>query len=170
MMPKQIKRFWLSSVTLVAVAVVAVAAQRLWPAMTATSAEYEAYADVPGIDATFLRDFPLNDTTTVDVTILEAKNDSAWALLQKDFNIVPTPPEVLAILGVDSNITTFWRVSEIDYSLVKDGRESNYLLFVEQELRRKLSIFQIEDEKQNKLIHFNQLSKIKNKRKDKKKF
>ena len=163
MMPKQIKRFWLSSVTLVAVAVVAVAAQRLWPAMTATSAEYEAYADVPGIDATFLRDFPLNDTTTVDVTILEAKNDSAWALLQKDFNIVPTPPEVLAFHGIDSNMITMTNVSKDNHTPVGKNQTEDYLMLVVQEHRRKVSIFQIERKNQKEMIIHYELSEIRNK-------
>ena len=36
------------------------------------------YKDTPGIKAAFIKDFPLNDTLTVDVTMLQAKDSATW--------------------------------------------------------------------------------------------
>lgn len=36
------------------------------------------YKDTPGIKAAFLKDYPLNDTTTIDVTMLQAQDSATW--------------------------------------------------------------------------------------------
>ena len=48
---------------------------------------YRRYCDVPGIRAAFIKDKKINDTVFVDVTLLQAMDDSAWCVLQKDFNL-----------------------------------------------------------------------------------
>lgn len=59
---------------------------------------YLKYKDVPGVGATFVKDFAINDSVCVDVTILEAKNEDGWAMLQKDYDIKPYSKELLDIL------------------------------------------------------------------------
>ena len=54
---------------------------------------YRRYAAVDGIDATFIRDYPVNDTLLVDVTLLEAKDSAGWATLKTDFSIPDLPPD-----------------------------------------------------------------------------
>ena len=45
---------------------------------------YKRYCEVEGIRATYLKDYRLNDTVTVGVTLLEAETDSGWVqMLQK---------------------------------------------------------------------------------------
>ena len=39
------------------------------------------YKDTPGIKAAFLKDYPLNDTTTIDVTMLQAQDSIIWKKL-----------------------------------------------------------------------------------------
>lgn len=51
------------------------------------SAVYQKYADVDGIDATFIKDYRVNDRVTVDVTLLEAKDSAGWDLLKRDFEV-----------------------------------------------------------------------------------
>lgn len=48
---------------------------------------YKKYAGMDGVDATFIRDYKVNDTVFVDVTLLEAKYTTAWEELCKDFDI-----------------------------------------------------------------------------------
>lgn len=48
---------------------------------------YKKYAGMDGVDATFIRDYKVNDTVFVDVTLLEAKDTTAWEELCKDFDI-----------------------------------------------------------------------------------
>lgn len=54
---------------------------------------YKKYAGTDGIKAAFVKDYKVNDTVLIDATVLEATTDSAWAVLQKDFN-VPIIPEL----------------------------------------------------------------------------
>ena len=39
---------------------------------------YRQYKDTPGIKASFIKDYPLNDTTTIDVTMLQAQDTNVW--------------------------------------------------------------------------------------------
>ena len=48
---------------------------------------YRQYAGHEGIEATFVKDYPVDDTTLVDVTLLHATTDSAWLkLCQETFS------------------------------------------------------------------------------------
>lgn len=69
MMPGKIKLFWQVSAALV-FWVTGIAAFVLWPRVD-TGELYKSYAGRQDIDATFLHAFPLGDTVTVDVTILQ---------------------------------------------------------------------------------------------------
>lgn len=48
---------------------------------------YRQYAGHEGIKASFVKDYPVDDTTLVDVTLLHATTDSAWVkLCQETFS------------------------------------------------------------------------------------
>lgn len=42
---------------------------------------YQKYKDVEGVDASFIKDFPANDSVSVDVTLLKAQDSTTWANL-----------------------------------------------------------------------------------------
>ena len=48
---------------------------------------YKRYKDVEGVRATYVKDYRVNDTLTVGVTLLEATTDSGWAKLVSKFNV-----------------------------------------------------------------------------------
>lgn len=77
---------------------------RLWP-RTVPDAQcselYEKYAEVEGIRATFIKDYCVNDSVTVDVTVLEAKDSARWQQMLDDFNIYQMTPKELALYGDD---------------------------------------------------------------------
>jgi hypothetical protein len=58
---------------------------------------YRQYATTDGVRASFLKNYPLNDTVTVDVTLLESTDTSGWQKLYNDFNLT------LYKSGVDPN-------------------------------------------------------------------
>ncbi|MCQ2260943.1 MAG: hypothetical protein MJZ77_06120 [Bacteroidales bacterium] len=67
---------------------------KLWPRTVPyeqCSDIYKKYAGTHGIEAAFVKDYKVNDTVLIDATVLEATTDSAWAVLQKDFNIPIIP-------------------------------------------------------------------------------
>ena len=64
---------------------------------------YKRYKDVEGIKASYVKNYPLNDTLTVGVTLLEATTDSGWAVLQEDFGVPVIPKEFEELFYGDSN-------------------------------------------------------------------
>lgn len=53
--------------------------------MRSVSDLYRRYEHADGIAASYIHNFPVNDTLRVDVTLLEATTDSAWQALCADF-------------------------------------------------------------------------------------
>ena len=68
-----------------------------------SSEVYKRYSRVEGVRATYIKDFPLNDTLTVAVTLLEATTDSGWAVLQEDFGLPVIPKEYEELICGDSD-------------------------------------------------------------------
>ena len=58
------------------------------------SPEYLRYKDAPGIKASFVKDFPVNDTLALNVILLQATDSLGWETLKTDFNVKPTPQPV----------------------------------------------------------------------------
>ena len=48
---------------------------------------YRAYADNPLIKASYIKEFRINDTVTVDVTMLKAVDTNGWNILKNDFPV-----------------------------------------------------------------------------------
>ena len=48
---------------------------------------YRRYAHVPGVEAAFVKGFPINDTLGVDVTLLHATDSAGWAYLMNKFDL-----------------------------------------------------------------------------------
>ena len=70
--------------------------------MRSVSDLYRRYEHADGIAASYIHNFPVNDTLRVDVTLLEATTDSAWQALCADFalsdiveTIIQTAPHVV---------------------------------------------------------------------------
>lgn len=49
------------------------------------SETYRLYAGQPGVNASFLKNYRINDTLIVNATLLVATDSSAWQRLEKDF-------------------------------------------------------------------------------------
>ena len=77
---------------------------------------YRQYAGHEDIEATFVKDYPVDDTTLVDVTLLQATTDSAWESLCHEF--VPyefaDSNDYTNKLIHDTTAINFWAVSEDD--------------------------------------------------------
>ena len=48
---------------------------------------YKRYSKVEGVRATYIKDFRVNDTVTVGVTLLEATDSAGWEYLINKFNM-----------------------------------------------------------------------------------
>lgn len=60
----------------------------LWPRtvpFSQCSDLYKKYAKADGINASFVMDYRINDSVSVDVTLLEATDSNGWKTLKRDF-------------------------------------------------------------------------------------
>ena len=53
----------------------------------AVSGVYTKYAGTDGLNVVFFKDFKVNDTVFVDVTLLQAKDSADWERLVEDFGL-----------------------------------------------------------------------------------
>lgn len=90
------KRFWLivAILALVEAAILCVALQwkYIFPSREVSDL-YTRYENVDGVDVSFIKDYKVNDTVFVDVTLLEATDSMGWATLKKDFEIPNPSPD-----------------------------------------------------------------------------
>lgn len=60
--------------------------ERPLPASECSEA-YRRYAGREGLDASFLKDYPVNDSVAVDVTLIRATDSASWYNLLCDFHV-----------------------------------------------------------------------------------
>lgn len=72
------KRLWLIVLTLLVTILGIITWVKLRPVEPEVSELYERCKDVPGIRVGFIKDFPVNDSVTCDVTTIEALTDEGW--------------------------------------------------------------------------------------------
>ena len=67
----------------------------------AVSGVYTKYAGTDGLNVVFFKDFKVNDTVFVDVTLLQAKDSADWERLVEDFGltesvrVIPDKPSII---------------------------------------------------------------------------
>ena len=161
------KRFWLiiAILALVEALVCYVVLQReyLFPS-DEVSEIYDRYEKVEGIDVSFVKDYKVNDTLFVDVTLLEAKDSVGWTTLQADFH-VPVIPEEYRKLLANSSSVDFWLASKKDPTIKTDTIISHNDLIVMSRQRQTICVCHIENKRQADAImdkQTNELSTSKN--------
>jgi hypothetical protein len=115
---------------------------------------YTRYENVEGIETSFIKDYKVNDTVLVDVTLLEARSDSAWNVLLQDFNITPPPQEAIDCMGEIDFVV--WAAPKKDYSMPMDSLPLNNDLISMSWSGHKISVFSIETEQQLHSLKHNQ--------------
>ncbi len=98
---------------------------------------YRQYAGQEGIKASYVRDYPVDDTTLVDVTLLRATTDSAWVSLCHEF----VPYE-------------FADSSNYINKLIHDTGYSNFNIVVLTAKVKSIGIFHINNKSQFEVIFF----------------
>ena len=87
---KNIIKFWVYFVLVLAVALGAITLvyrwQRIFPSKE-VSELYRRYANTEGVEVSYVKKYRINDTLTVDVTLIETADTSVWDHLCEDFNI-----------------------------------------------------------------------------------
>ena len=151
------KRDRLINTLIVIVVIGGVLAVRYLPPAIAywrSSEVYKRYSRVEGVRATYIKDFPLNDTLTVAVTLLEATTDSGWATLQEDFE-VPAIQEYKEYY-YDSNKVSL-KLYTKSVPLYSDGDTLINDLITISYYKHTIGHFVIQSEEQKRAIIFKQL-------------
>ena len=115
-----------------------------------TSEVYNRYKDVPGVNAAYIKDYRVNDSVTVCVTLLEALDSTSWGSIKKEFKIVAFLDSVYVYSNIDLNETTkILRLApKNDYNLPSDSIIANNDLIVTNFFYHTICIFHLENEKQ----------------------
>lgn len=159
---RSIRRFWAVVFALLVLEVVVGLAVWQWPRLFASryaSDLYRTYADIPGIDATFLHDFRVSDTVAVDVTILQATDSAGWERLRRDFKIATIPPEALPY--IDTTTIAVKLAPKTNHALPQDSILLNKDYIVISRSRRNVLVFDIKEKEQLNAILFYKLQQLK---------
>ena len=160
---RNIRRFWLwvGIGLLIELAVITLCKRWYWFFPSHSVSElYTKYAGTEGLDVAFVKDYRVNDTVFVDVTMLEATTDSAWIMLQNDFNI-PIIPEEYRDLVSSFNSIDFRLAPKINPKLPMDSIAENNNAIVTSRNKQTICIFHISSKKQVNEIFYNKLKNIK---------
>lgn len=165
--PKNIKRFWMWVGIALLIELAAFTLWKRWywffPSYS-VSELYTKYAGTEGLDVAFVKDYRVNDTVFVDVTMLEARDTAIWNRLLKDFNIY-IPDEMLPFM--DSNSVDLKYAPRNNYTAPMDSIILNNDIIVYAYLKRTILVFEIENEKQNNAIINHQILRTKSKNQSK---
>jgi hypothetical protein len=156
MRPKP-KQFLLPTIIFLSIVLVPLAV-RLWPRTVPfdqCSDLYKQYVAVEGINDTYIKDYKVNDTVFVDVTLLEA-TDSMWHTLMKDFNI-PTPDSNLQqFIDAGENLVVTKLVDKTHYSRPAAPCSSNCEIMAISYTTHSISVFHTVDAgERHAILYFN---------------
>ncbi len=119
---------------------------------------YKRYAKMDGVDATFIKDYKVNDTIFVNVTLIEATADSAWNVILNDFNMPVIPEEYRELVEKNSSIE-FNLVSKEDPQKIDEDIDKNDILVLSRQ-KHSVCIFHINNKIQRNAIIRNKLDEI----------
>ena len=114
---------------------------------------YKRYAKMDGVDATFIKDYKVNDTVFVDVTLLEAKDSAIWATLKKDFDIPNPSPDFQQRIDTGKNLI-YTKI--IPKATVLDTLQNSYTknLLAISHLNRSLIVFHTKNKAEEHAVLF----------------
>ena len=134
------------------------AAVILWPRSDDASLSRH-YSHIPGIKATYFKDYPLNDTLSINVTLLQALDSTGWSTLRNDFNIAELDPVLQQLIdsGLDPIFTK--RVNKNDYKQSADSSCHDAELIAISYRSRSLSVFHVTNEDEIHAVYYHNFDK-----------
>ena len=134
----------------------------LWPRtvpLGQCSEVYKTYANNPSIKASFIKDFRINDSVTVDVTLLEAVDSNGWNTLVTDMNLGIQDSSTRSDIANGMDLITVKQVKKGVYSKPIATSSGNVDIVATSHLRKEVSIFHPKDRKEKHAIWFYNLEK-----------
>ena len=160
MKPKQLI---LPSIIFLAIVLVALAV-RLWPRTVPfdqCSDVYKRYAAVDGVDATFIKDYKVNDTVFVDVTLLEATDSVSWTTLKKDFEVPDPSPDFQQFIDSGEDLIYVKLIPKTTTTDTILNSNPNNVLAISH-LKRTLTIFHIKNDVEKHAVKYYNFDKSTN--------
>ena len=144
---KRILRFWTAFGILLAVAIGVITLIHRWHRVFPSgevSDLYLRYENVEGVEASFVKNYKVNDTIAVDVTLLEATDSAGWARMKEDFGIIEledlSPEEREMLRPLDSKRFIMRLSPGKDYKIQDTNRSKNDIVtYIKSE--KKVCIF-----------------------------
>lgn len=115
---------------------------------------YTRYADTPGVDASFIKDFRINDTVSVDVTLLEAVDSNGWNILVRDFAIAPLDSVSQRKVDNGRDLISTRRLNKNNYSNPINSRMEDDVIRSVAHLSKTVSVFHTKNEKERRAVNF----------------
>lgn len=119
---------------------------------------YKKYAQRQDISVSFVKNYRVNDSILIDVTMIEANTDSAWYLLQEDFRIPEIPDEYKELVA-RSNIINMSPMAKDDPQKIDEDPNKNDVM-VSNHNKRTICIFHTNNEMQRLAIVQNEMNEI----------
>lgn len=138
-------------IVLIAMLLLGMLACLLWPRVVPLeecSEVYRRYEGLEGIDAAYIKNYRVNDTLTLPVTLLEATTDSGWARLQKDFGVPEIPKEYEDLFYADSNQVSVKKYVNPENTLDTQSDD----LVATSRYKRAICYFEIQNEEQREIM------------------
>ena len=138
-------------IVLIAMLLLGMLACLLWPRVVPLeecSEVYRRYEGLEGIDAAYIKNYRVNDTLTLPVTLLEATTDSGWARLQKDFGVHEIPKEYEDLFYADSNKVSVKKYINPENPLDTQSDD----LVATSRYKRAICYFEIQNEEQREIM------------------
>ena len=134
----------------------------LWPRtvpLGQCSEVYRLYVNNPSIRASFIKDFRINDSVSVDVTLLEAIDSNGWNTLVTDMNLGIQDSSTRSDIANGMDLITVKQVKKGVYSKPIATSSGNVDIVATSHLRKEVSIFHSKDRKEKHAIWFYNLEK-----------
>ena len=134
------------------------AAVILWPRPSDASLSRH-YNHIPGIKATYFKDYPINDTLSINVTLLEALDSAGWRTLRNDFNIAELDPALQQLIdsGLDPLFTL--RVNKDDYTQSVDSTCPNSQLLAFSYKSQTVTLFHVTNKDELHAVIYHNIDK-----------
>lgn len=104
---------------------------------------YQRYADDPDIEASYVKGFRVNDTLTIDATLLRAKDSASWVRLTKELEIPKATENVIDGMKKGQNVIMNYLNKKGSTEHCMDTNLSNNDLVGVSHQKHTISIFHI---------------------------
>ena len=118
---------------------------------------YQRYADDPGIEASFVKGFRVNDTLAIDATLLHATDSASWERLKEELRLpAPTPIVTKSIeKGTDAIILYMTRKGSVARDMDMEDLDNNDVVGLSY-MNHTVCIYHINNGEERKaVLHYN---------------